>query len=245
MNREKRSEVRGQMSAERVSSAKGAKRAKLKVLPCPFCGNQPHFGLTSCAVFCGSCPVGPSVSGKTLTLAAQVWNKRATSNDWKRVCEILGKGHDGQDPECTLTVLKMIVESYGRMCNRAQAIVQKHRLGLAGQHVDEICFSELERRLEMEAELRDAHGPGMLRGSMRVRPYGGTYVAKVRIGTTTYHASCTSCEDQAAKNLAEKVQKERCAERVTLSVGTPGADTGPEFKGETHYVLTVWEGGAA
>ena len=90
-----------------------------------------------------------------------------------------------------------------------------------------------------------ADDSGKLRGSMRVRPYGGTYIAKVRIGTTTYRASCTSCEDQAAKNLAEKVQKERCAERVTLSVGTPGADTGPELKGETHYLLTVWEGGAA
>jgi hypothetical protein len=90
-----------------------------------------------------------------------------------------------------------------------------------------------------------AEGPVPLQGSVRVRQYGGTYIAKVRIGTTTYRASCTSGEDQAAKNLAEKVQKERCAERVTLSKAMAGADIGPEFKGETHYLLTVWEGGAA
>ncbi len=90
-----------------------------------------------------------------------------------------------------------------------------------------------------------AEGPVPMQGSVRVRPYGGTYIAKVRIGKTTYRASCTSGEDQASKNLAEKVQKDRCAERVTLSVGTPGADTGPQFKGETHYLLTVWEGGEA
>jgi hypothetical protein len=84
-----------------------------------------------------------------------------------------------------------------------------------------------------------AEGPVPMGWTVRVRPYGGMYIAKVRIGKTTYRASCTSCEDQA-----EKVQAVRCAERVTLSVGTPGADTGPQFKGETHYLLTVWEGGA-
>jgi len=85
-----------------------------------------------------------------------------------------------------------------------------------------------------------------LQGSVRVRQYGGTYIATVRVGNScTYKASCTAGEDQAAQALAAKVQAVRCAERVTLSVGTPGADTGPQFKGETHYLLTVWEGGAA
>ena len=87
-----------------------------------------------------------------------------------------------------------------------------------------------------------------LQGTVRVRQRGGTYIAKVRIGTTTYRASCTSCEDQAAKNLADKVQQARGADRITLSVGTPGADTDPAFARETHYLLTVFEsteGGAA
>jgi hypothetical protein len=90
-----------------------------------------------------------------------------------------------------------------------------------------------------------AEGPVPLQGTVQVRQYGGTYIAKVRIGKTTYRASCTSCADQAAKNLADKVQKERCAERVSLSKAMSGADIGPEFMGETHYLLMVWEGGAA
>jgi hypothetical protein len=94
----------------------------------------------------------------------------------------------------------------------------------------------------------EVHAEGVvpLIGKVRVRQQGGTYFAKVRLAkSATYKASCTAGADQAAQALAAKVQAARCATRVTLSVGTPGADTGPEFKGETHYLLTVWEGGAA
>jgi hypothetical protein len=80
-----------------------------------------------------------------------------------------------------------------------------------------------------------------LQGSVRVRQYGGTYMASVRIGSCTYKASCTMGADQAAQSLAAKVQAARCATRVTLSVRTPGADTGPAFAGEDHYLLSVFE----
>jgi len=81
-----------------------------------------------------------------------------------------------------------------------------------------------------------------LQGTVRVRQYGGTYMATVRLGNScTYKASCTAGSDQAASALAAKVQAVRCATRVTLSVGTPGAETGPAFAGEDHYLLSVFE----
>ena len=94
----------------------------------------------------------------------------------------------------------------------------------------------------------EVHAEGVvpLIGKVRVRQYGGTYIATVRVGdSATYKASCTAGADQAAQALAAKVQAARCATRVTLSVRTPGAETGPAFAGEDHYLLTVWEGGAA
>jgi hypothetical protein len=81
-----------------------------------------------------------------------------------------------------------------------------------------------------------------IQGTVRVRQYGGTYMASVRVGNScTYKASCTAGSDQAASALAAKVQAARCATRVTLSVRTPGADTGPAFAGEDHYLLSVFE----
>jgi len=81
-----------------------------------------------------------------------------------------------------------------------------------------------------------------LQGTVRVRQYGGTYIATVRLGNScTYKASCTAGADQAAQALAAKVQAARCATRVTLSVRTPGAETGPAFAGEDHYLLSVFE----
>ena len=85
-----------------------------------------------------------------------------------------------------------------------------------------------------------------LQGTVRVRQRGGTYMASVRLvrggwNGCTYKASCTAGSDQAASALAAKVQAARCATRVTLSVRTPGAETGPAFAGEDHYLLSVFE----
>lgn len=73
-----------------------------------------------------------------------------TRKQWDKVTKALGPCGDSS-PETIVWVLN----SYRRICGRLQECVQKHNLGMAGYHVDEIAVTAIDGLMKAHTELRE------------------------------------------------------------------------------------------
>ena len=118
------------------------------------------------------------------------------------------------------------------------------RLGLLSPDPKE-CLGELEtwlkdNTMDVHEVLRakTAHEAG-ISADVLVRYESGTYVAKVKVGKTTYRASCTMGEAHAAMAVAKKVTLARCADRGALGEASANMICVGK-KNYRVYTLTLW-----
>lgn len=76
-------------------------------------------------------------------------------------------------PERCLDVAEHVFATHRRMCSVLQECCQKHRIGLAGEHVDEAVVAQVEKMLavfSMNVDVSPAEGGGWLAIDWRQNP---------------------------------------------------------------------------